>query len=129
MKTFLILAAILGASGVAIGAFGAHGLASTLQANGRASTFETAARYQMYHALALLAVAWVITMITAQGVNPMLISVAGWLIFVGTLIFSGSLYVLSIFDLRVMGAVAPVGGLLMVAGWICLGIAAASLAR
>lgn len=128
MKTFLILAALLGASGVAVGAFGAHGLASTLQANGRESTFETASRYQMYHALALLAVAWMVSMITAQGGNPTLINVAGGLIFVGTLIFSGSLYVLAIFDLRVMGAVAPIGGLLLIAGWVCLGLAAWSLA-
>lgn len=118
-RTFIILAAILGFTGVAIGAFGAHGLQPTLEANGRLVTFETANRYQMYHALALLAVAWL-----AQVIPGRLTNAAGYLLFAGAILFAGSLYVLAIFDMRIMGAVAPIGGTLLLIGWLCLGVAA-----
>src|SRR4051812_48135067 len=110
-RTFIILAAILGFTGVAIGAFGAHGLQATLQANGRLDVFETANRYQMYHALAMFAAAWL-----AQRLPGRLTTAAGYLLFAGALIFAGSLYVLAIFDLRIMGAVAPIGGILLLIG-------------
>lgn len=119
LRTFLLLAAFLGATGVALGAFGAHGLQATLTANGRSGTFETASRYQMYHALALIGIAWLVS----RQPDPLLIA-AGWAFFAGTLIFSGSLYVLAIFDLRVMGAVAPIGGVLLTVGWLCMGLGA-----
>jgi uncharacterized membrane protein YgdD (TMEM256/DUF423 family) len=118
-RTFLLLAAFLGATGVALGAFGAHGLQATLTANGRGGTFETASRYQMYHALTLIGIAWLVS----RQPDPLFMA-AGWAIFAGTLIFSGSLYVLAVFDLRVMGAVAPIGGVMLVLGWLCMGLGA-----
>ncbi|MBX3086723.1 MAG: DUF423 domain-containing protein [Anaerolineae bacterium] len=118
-RTFIILSTILGFTGVALGAFGAHGLQATLEANGRTGTFETASRYQMYHALALIGVAWLMSI----KADPFL-TAAGWTLFAGALIFSGALYVLAIFDVRIMGAVAPIGGLLMLIGWACMGIGA-----
>lgn len=118
-KTFLLVAAGLGALGVGLGAFGAHGLAAILEANGRADTFETATRYLMVHALALLILTGLDERLPAQWLRR-----AGYLFIAGVVIFSGSLYILSIFDVRVMGAIAPIGGTALIAGWICLGIAA-----
>jgi uncharacterized membrane protein YgdD (TMEM256/DUF423 family) len=118
-RTFIILSTILGFIGVALGAFGAHGLQATLEANGRVGTFETASRYQMYHALALIGVTW----LSSVKADPFL-TAAGWTLFAGTVIFSGALYILAIFDLRIMGAVAPLGGVLMLIGWACMGIGA-----
>lgn len=118
-KQFITLAAILGATGVALGAFGAHGLAGILEANGRADTFETASRYHMYHALAVLGVAWLSTLYTGR-----LIAWAGYLLVAGVVFFSGSLYILAIFDVGIMGAVAPIGGTAFVLGWVLMGVAA-----
>ena len=109
---WILVGAILGMTGVAIGAFGAHGLSSTLTANGRIATFETASKYHLIHAVAIVAVAALATQL-----NPGLVQWAAGLLTAGTLVFSGALYILAIFDLRFMGAVAPIGGLLLVAGW------------
>jgi uncharacterized membrane protein YgdD (TMEM256/DUF423 family) len=118
-RTFIIIAAIIGFLGVALGAFGAHGLAATFEANGRAGTFDTAMQYQMVHALALLAVAWL------ESKSPdRLIRWAGFLFIAGVVLFSGSLYILSIFDVRIMGAVAPLGGMAFLGGWALLTVAA-----
>lgn len=102
---------------VAAGAFGAHALRSRL-APDLLAVFETAARYQMYHALALLAVAWA----AAQwpGALP---RAAGWLFVAGTVLFSGSLYALALSGVRWLGAITPLGGVAFLAGWICLGLA------
>jgi uncharacterized membrane protein YgdD (TMEM256/DUF423 family) len=113
---FIILAALFGVSGVAIGAFGAHGLAPILEANGREATFQTATEYQMYHALALLGVAWVSTQWPGRFMQW-----AGYLFTAGIMLFSGSLYLLAILDIGVMGAIAPIGGGVLVAGWALLG--------
>lgn len=118
-RSFIIIAALLGATAVALGAFGAHGLESTLEANDRVDTFETAARYHMYGALALVAVAWM-----AGYLKHRLVIWGGYLIAGGTVIFSGSLYILAMADLGFMGAVAPIGGTALVAGWGCIGWAA-----
>ena len=99
---------------VAAGAFGAHALRVRLTPEYLA-TFETAARYQMYHALALLAVGWAGT--RWPGSLPLW---AGWLFVVGTLLFSGSLYTLALTGIRWWGAVTPFGGLALLAGWLCL---------
>jgi uncharacterized membrane protein YgdD (TMEM256/DUF423 family) len=120
-RTFLLLAAILGFLGVALGAFGAHALESRLEASGRTDTYETANRYHLLHAVALLGVALVGTQIVP--VSAWLVW-AGNLLFLGTLIFSGSLYLLAIFDIRWMGAIAPIGGVMLLAGWLSLGVAA-----
>lgn len=118
-RTFIILAAIMGFLGVALGAFGAHGLESVLAANNSRDTFQTASEYHLIHALALIAAAWVSTQWPGRWTRW-----AGWLFLAGIIFFSGSLYLLSIFNLRFMGAVAPVGGLALLAGWVNLGIAA-----
>jgi uncharacterized membrane protein YgdD (TMEM256/DUF423 family) len=105
--------------GVAAGAFGAHGLRGTLGSDAL-GVFETAVRYQMYHALGLFAVAWA----TTRWPGP-LANLAGWLFIVGTLLFSGSLYALALTGVRWLGAITPLGGLAFLAGWLCLALAAA----
>lgn len=111
-RRFIIIGAILGALGVALGAFGAHGLESILEANGRVDTFETGSRYHIYHSLALLAIAWLSTMYSSK-----LIQWAGYLFVVGIIFFSGSLYILAIFDIGIMGAIAPIGGTAFIIAW------------
>ena len=118
-RTLLLAAAVLGFLGVALGAFGAHGLEATLEANGRTDTFETATRYLMVHALALLAV-----VLLDEKINNAWPRRAGWLFIAGTIIFSGSLLLLAVFNLRFMGAVAPLGGVALLGGWACVGLAA-----
>ena len=82
--------------------------------------FETGARYQMYHALALVAAAWVVS----RWPGPLAVW-AGWLFLAGTIVFSGSLYALALTGVRWLGAITPLGGLCFLAGWLCLAIAAA----
>lgn len=117
-KTLILIAAVLGFTGVALGAFGAHGLQSTLEANGRAGTFNTASEYHLIHALAILAAAWLASL---DGSGTILARRAGWVFLAGTLIFSGSLYLLAILDIGLFGATAPIGGILLLAGWGLLG--------
>jgi uncharacterized membrane protein YgdD (TMEM256/DUF423 family) len=116
---FFSLGALSGALAVALGAFGAHGLKSRLSA-ARLENYETAARYQMYHALALLAAFFA----ARQWPSSVLPTLAGWLFIAGTLLFSGSLYLLALTDERRWGAVTPLGGLAFIAGWICLALSA-----
>lgn len=111
-RRWLILAGLLGATGVALGAFGAHGLSAILEQNGREATFQTASDYHMYHALAMLAIAWMSTRYDSR-----YIAWAGYLFTAGVLLFSGSLYLLAIFDLGFMGAIAPIGGTALVIAW------------
>jgi uncharacterized membrane protein YgdD (TMEM256/DUF423 family) len=118
-RLFVILGSLSGLVGVAAGAFGAHGLRARL-APELLAVFETGARYQMYHALALLAAAWV----AGRWPGP-LATWAGWLFVAGTVIFSGSLYALALSGVRWLGAVTPLGGLAFIAGWLCLALAAA----
>lgn len=113
-RTFVALGAILAGLGVAAGAFGAHALRSRVTPEDLA-IFETGARYQMYHALALFAVAWAMTRWWGTGVT-----VAGWLFVAGTVLFSGSLYLLVLTNTRWLGAVTPLGGLCFLAGWLVL---------
>ena len=113
--------AVLGGLAVALGAFGAHGLRDRLSPADLA-TFDTGARYQMYHALALLAVAWLADRAPSRAVQT-----AGWAFLCGTLVFSGSLYLLTLGGLRWMGAVAPLGGVTFLVGWAALALAARTL--
>lgn len=113
-RIFFTLGALSGFIGVALGAFAAHGLKSRL-APELLATFEIGVRYQMYHAFALLAVGWAQT----RWPGPVL-NASGWLFVAGTLLFSGSLYVLSVSGEKWLGAVAPVGGLALLGGWLCL---------
>lgn len=118
-RTFLALAALLGMLAVVAGAFGAHALQARLQPD-RLAIFETAARYQMYHALALLGVAWA----SAALRGAALVGAAGWLFVAGAVVFSGSLYLLALGGPRWLGAITPLGGLALIAGWGLLGLAA-----
>lgn len=99
---------------VAAGAFGAHALASRLPPE-RLDVFETAARYHMFHALALIAVAWARERRRHPALRP-----AGWLFLAGTLLFCGSLYALALTGTRWLGAVTPLGGLGFLGGWLAL---------
>ena len=113
-RVFFALGAASAFIGVGAGAFGAHGLKTRL-APDLLTVFEVAVRYQMYHALGLLACAW------AVGKWPgALTTSAGWLFVAGTLVFSGSLYALSLTGVRWIGAITPIGGLAFLAGWLCL---------
>nr|WP_205504390.1 DUF423 domain-containing protein [Rufibacter sp. SYSU D00308] len=116
IKTILILGALLSGLGVMIGAFGAHGLSKMLTETGRTETFETAVKYQMYHALGLLLVG--VLMSQFPGATGMRIS--GLCFLIGILIFSGSLYILCLTGIKWMGAITPIGGLFMIAGWLNL---------
>jgi uncharacterized membrane protein YgdD (TMEM256/DUF423 family) len=103
---------------VAAGAFAAHALRSRLSPESL-TVFETAARYQMYHALALLAVSWAAS--HWPGVLP---KVAGWCFVVGTVLFSASLYALALTRIRWLGAITPLGGVAFLVGWVCLAMSA-----
>jgi uncharacterized membrane protein YgdD (TMEM256/DUF423 family) len=113
-RTFLALGAVSGALAVVAGAFGAHGLRGRLSPD-LLAVFETAARYHMYHALALIAVAAIATRLPGRGADA-----AGWLFVAGTLVFSGSLYLLALGGPRWLGAVTPLGGLCFIGGWVAL---------
>lgn len=112
VRTFIILGFVFAFLGVAAGAFGTHALGATLTANERAATYDTAVQYQLFHALALFAAAW-----ATEKWPGRLTRWAGYLFAAGIAIFSGSLYILAIFNLRLMGAVTPLGGLAFLAAW------------
>ncbi len=113
-KLFFALGSASGFLSVALGAFAAHGLKARLQPE-MLSVFETGVRYQMFHAVALLAVAWAHSRWPGTAVVA-----AGWLFVAGTLVFSGSLYALGLTGARFLGAITPFGGLAFLAGWLCL---------
>jgi uncharacterized membrane protein YgdD (TMEM256/DUF423 family) len=117
-RLFFTLGAVSALLSVAAGAFGAHALRARLDP-GALAVFETAARYQMFHALGLLAVAWAVT----RWPGPWLPR-AGWLFVAGTLLFSGSLYALALSGVRWLGAITPLGGAAFLAGWLCLALGA-----
>jgi uncharacterized membrane protein YgdD (TMEM256/DUF423 family) len=113
-QTFAALGAVSAFLAVAAGAFGAHGLRQRLSPDTLA-LFEMAVRYQMYHALALLAVSWAQT----RWPGPAL-QLSGYAFVAGTLLFSGSLYLLSLTGARWLGAITPLGGLAFLVGWLAL---------
>jgi uncharacterized membrane protein YgdD (TMEM256/DUF423 family) len=114
MRLFFALGCVFGALGVAIGAFAAHGLRSTLSAQDLA-TFEVGVRYHMYHAFALLAAGWAVDKWGAATA-----SAAGWAFVVGIALFSGSLYMLVLTGPRWLGAITPIGGVAFLVGWALL---------
>src|SRR4051812_32745979 len=120
-NTFLLLGSLAGFIGVAAGAFGAHGLRNRLSPE-MLAVFETAARYQMYHALALL----VTSAIIGRVGDARLLSIAGWSFITGIVLFSGSLYALALTGISGLGAITPLGGLAFLVGWACLAIFAAA---
>jgi uncharacterized membrane protein YgdD (TMEM256/DUF423 family) len=117
-RGFVVLGALSGLISVAAGAFGAHALRARLDPAALA-VFETGARYQMYHALGLLGVAWVVSRWPGPWAGR-----AGWLFVAGTVLFSGSLYVLALSGIRWLGAITPLGGVAFLLGWLCLALAA-----
>lgn len=114
---FLSAAAISGFVSVALGAFAAHGLESMVSA-ARLETFHTGVEYQFYHSLALLLVA--ILSGKQQSTKALLIS--GYAFLFGIIVFSGSLYLLVLLDIPVLGAITPVGGTAFLLGWLCLAV-------
>jgi uncharacterized membrane protein YgdD (TMEM256/DUF423 family) len=116
VKSIVAAGAINGAIAVAAGAFAAHGLRSRLEARAL-EIFETGARYHMYHALAMVLCAALVA--TWPGART-----AGWLFQAGIVVFCGSLYALALTDVKVLGAITPIGGVLFLAGWLWLAISA-----
>jgi len=117
-KTFLLIGALAGAVGVALGAFGAHALRGRVSPE-MLAVFETGVRYQMYHALALVALAAL-----EPRLGGALVATAGWAFAVGIVLFSGSLYALALTGTTMFGIVTPFGGLAFLVGWGALAVAA-----
>jgi uncharacterized membrane protein YgdD (TMEM256/DUF423 family) len=113
-RFFFVAGSIMAFFAVALGAFAAHGLKPRLTPE-MLTVFEVGVRYQMYHALALLAVAW-----AASRWPDSRAHIAGWAFLFGIVVFSGSLYLLSITGTRWIGAITPIGGVAFLAGWILL---------
>jgi uncharacterized membrane protein YgdD (TMEM256/DUF423 family) len=113
-KLFFLLGSASAGLAVALGAFGAHALKARLSPE-MLAVYETGVRYQLTHALALLAVAWAVTRWPGPAVTA-----SGWLFVAGTLLFSGSLYALALTGVRGLGAVTPIGGIAWLVGWGCL---------
>ena len=120
VRVFLTIAALLGGSSVGFGAFGAHALKERLSERSL-EIFETAARYQMYHALALLLVG---VLMSRSQVEETFLTASGWAFIVGVVLFCGSLYALSFSGINWLGAVAPLGGLALMVGWAAIAVAA-----
>ncbi|ANU18100.1 hypothetical protein BBI11_14095 [Planococcus maritimus] len=122
MKFFLIAGAVNGLLAVAFGAFGAHLLEGRV-ADKYLDTWQTAVQYQMFHSIGLIAVA---ILMSSALIGPLSsLSWAGYLMLAGIVIFSGSLYVLSLTGISVLGAITPIGGVAFIAGWVMLMVAAA----
>lgn len=117
-RLWLLFAAFAGFTGVALGAFAAHGLKQRLSTEYLA-VFQTGTQYQLIHALALLAVG-----LLALQAPGRLVNLAGAAFALGIVLFSGSLYLLTLSGLGKLGMITPLGGLCFLAGWLCLGLAA-----
>ena len=117
-RTFMFVGALMGFVGVALGAFGAHGLRGRLSPE-MLAVFETGVRYQMYHAIALLVLAALMSRWDGWAVQ-----VAGWSFTAGILLFSGSLYALALTGVTTLGAITPIGGVAFLVGWAALAYAA-----
>ncbi|MGE7603815.1 DUF423 domain-containing protein [Peribacillus sp. NPDC097675] len=118
MKLFIILGAVHAFLAVALGAFGAHGLEGKIP-DKYLETWNTAVDYQMFHAAGLLVIG-----LLAGKISSPLINWSGWLMFIGIIIFSGSLFVLSVTQIKVLGAITPIGGVSFLVAWVLMIIAA-----
>ncbi|NDE17499.1 DUF423 domain-containing protein [bacterium] len=116
--TWIAMGALLGMTGVAAGAFGAHALKTRVEPE-MLAVFETAARYQMYHAVALVGLG-----LFASRIDQSMLQVSGYSFLAGTLVFSGTLYALVLTGNRSLGAITPVGGALLIFGWLMLAVVA-----
>ena len=119
-SVFLFLGAISALVGVAMGAFGAHGLKAILSPE-LLAVYQTGVTYQMWHALGLIGIA----LLRQQVPESRLLSWAGWLMFIGILLFSGSLYSLALLDLKWLGMITPLGGVGFITAWLLIAIFAA----
>ncbi|GHH97977.1 DUF423 domain-containing protein [Neobacillus kokaensis] len=115
MKTFIVIGAINAFLAVALGAFGAHGLKDKLDAH-YLEIWKTGVQYQMFHATGIL----VIALLLGKAASSSLFSWSGWLMLVGIILFSGSLYVLSLTKIGPLGAITPIGGVCFLAAWILM---------
>ncbi|MGV3602318.1 MAG: DUF423 domain-containing protein [Dyadobacter fermentans] len=125
MKFMIQAGGILGALAVSLGAFGAHALKGMLEASGRTETFETAVKYQFYHALAMVLVG-----ILMQRAGEDAVRMLGWAgnaFAIGVVIFSGSLYAICFTGITKFGATAPIGGVALIIGWVLLILAAGKM--
>jgi uncharacterized membrane protein YgdD (TMEM256/DUF423 family) len=118
-KYTISVSAILGALAVSIGAFGAHALKNILQANGYTGVFQTANEYHFYH---VFAIALVGVLQSQEKYNTKWLTWAGYSFLIGILLFSGSLYVLSITSMKALGVVTPIGGVFFIVGWILIAV-------
>lgn len=118
-KQILLTAVLLGFTGVLMGAMGSHGFEETLMRYGRESTYELAVEFQFYHVFALFATAFLWSMVK----YTRWLKISGVLFLAGVILFSGSLYVLSLTGIRVLGAITPLGGLCFLSGWFFLLVA------
>lgn len=121
-SSFVTAACALGFVGVALGAFGAHALASVVTAN-RLETWATAVDYHLVHTLVILALSGVF-----RGLHSVWLHRALYAFIAGIFVFSGSLYALVITDMGILGAITPVGGVLLLLGWVCAFVASLELA-
>jgi uncharacterized membrane protein YgdD (TMEM256/DUF423 family) len=119
-RTFLLFSSVLGFLSVALGAFGAHALKSKFS-DYQLDIFHTGVQYQFYHALAL----GLIGALLLKNPDLGLLKNAGWAFTFGTLVFSGSLYLLAFTQIKILGAITPIGGVSFLIGWILMGLAVA----
>jgi uncharacterized membrane protein YgdD (TMEM256/DUF423 family) len=119
MRLWILIGSISGGLSVITGAFGAHGLRDQFTPR-QMEIYQTACHYQLIHALALIALGIFAGSLAKDGLTPTSLSVAGWAFTVGTIIFSGSLYALAITDIKILGAITPIGGLAFIVGWFSL---------
>ncbi len=117
-KLVLIFASISGALAVGLGAFGAHALKAKLESSGNLDTYNTAVQYQFYHTIVLLFIGFLMTKYSSQWLTT-----SSYAMMLGIIIFSGSLYVLAITNIKWLGAITPIGGLGFICGWAFLAVA------
>ena len=122
LKLLCVFGAVLGFLGVAAGSFGAHGLKDLLEANGHAANWETAVRYCLFHAVVLIAIGGLASGSENTGLTTLFTVAAGCFV-IGVMIFSGCLGVLALTDIRILGAIVPIGGVLLLIGWATLAVA------
>jgi uncharacterized membrane protein YgdD (TMEM256/DUF423 family) len=119
LKTFLMIGSLSAFLSVALGAFGAHALKSKLSPD-MLNVYQTGVQYHMVHSLGLILIA----LLADKLGNSTLVNVSGWALFIGIVLFSGSLYALSLSGIKVLGAITPLGGVSFLLGWVLLAIAA-----
>lgn len=122
-KKFLLLGALLAGLSIMLGAFAAHGLEKSLDNPRLIANFDTAARYQFYHALGLIAV----FILSKYALNKRLLAASGWAMLIGSLLFSGSLYVYVLSGVKAIAMITPIGGLIMFCAWVLLFLSARKL--